>query len=570
MHTTPPARGSPDLATLRPELESWEGRGYKAYRALQGRVYAGPGFDLVFDHVQGDPFADPTRLRALYPTVAADLPSYATRTPDARRASADFLHRRMAAALSNASASVGSGHGGAFATPRPVQQVLGRSAARVGEDGAVELRFRVGLPARGRRILGAAAGALLCDGLPQAMGSVLPLSGTGRAALRRHVQTVEDAVALRARLEAGGLVAFVADGSILPRRSGVDDAPMERERAVPFRSPDSLRVTLPAPHAGEVAGMGVPRGVTLIVGGGYHGKSTLLRALERGVYDHAPDDGRERVVSIPGATKVRAEDRRAVVGTDISNFIRGLPSGADTLAFSTEDASGSTSQAAAIAEAIETGCACLLIDEDTSATNFMIRDARMRRLVEDADEPVIPFIDRARQLLDGEGTSSVLVVGGSGDFFDVADTVIAMRRYVPADVGEAARRIASEAPEPRPDPPAWRPVAPHAIDGARLARMVGGRLRAPTRDRLVWAGRELNLGGIEQILEAAQTKTIGQGLRRLARDAADARGLLMEAVERLMRDIARGGLDVLQEFPTGDLAEFRPEELVAALHRIRP
>ncbi len=558
-----------DIAALRPELERLDGNGYRAYKALQGRRFSCADWRLEIDHVQGDPFADPSRVRVRFSGAAARLHAPAVANADARRATADFLHRRMAAALEAASRPVGSGRGGRLTTPPPLPQVLARSAVTVLDDGAVELRFRAGLPARGRRVMGRAAAELLCDAIPRAMGQVLPLAE--HEGLLEHVRTVEDAVALRAGLRDAGLVAFVADGAILPRRSGVDDSPMERDRAVPFRAPDALRVALQTPHAGEVTGMGVPEGVTLIVGGGYHGKSTLLRALERGVYDHVPRDGRERVVTVAGAIKVRAEDRRAISATDISNFIRGLPSGADTASFSTEDASGSTSQAAAIAEAIEAGCSCLLLDEDTSATNFMVRDARMRRLIAAADEPIVPFIDRARQLFDEEGASCVLVIGGSGDYFDVADTVIAMKRYVPEDAGAAARRIASEDPDPRPPPPAWRSGSPHVLDGARLAPLRGGKLRVPTRRRLLLArGRELDLAAVEQIVDRAQTRAIGLALVRLARSSDEQRGLLNEAIEWLMTEIARTGLDALQEFPTGDLADFRAADLAAAYHRIRP
>ena len=181
---------------------------------------------------------------------------------------------------------------------------------------------------------------------------------------------------------------------LLPRRSGVDDRPLEGGGVVPFRSPESLRVVLQAPNAGSVPGMGVPVGVTLVVGGGFHGKSTLLRALEAGVYNHRPGDGRERVVSDPDTVKVRAEDGRAVAGVDISAFIDGLPLGQDTHHFTTPNASGSTSQAATIVEALESGAHALLVDEDTSATNFMLRDRRMQSLVPKDAEPITPFQPR--------------------------------------------------------------------------------------------------------------------------------------------------------------------------------
>ncbi|MEN8375618.1 MAG: ABC-ATPase domain-containing protein [Gemmatimonadota bacterium] len=562
------------LAELGELLEKLDGRGYKDYKTLQATSFFAAGFVVAIDHVQGDPFADPSRLRAFWDAAEAGLPDGALATDDALRASADFLHRRMGDSFRRASSRIGTGAGGLLETPAPVQQVLTRSAARVGENGGVELRFRVGLPARGRRILGLEAAHLLCETLPAALRAVLPLGDGDSAALLDHVRCVEDAVALRGALEPGGLVAFVADGAILPRRSGVDDHPMARADAVPFRSPEGLRVMIDTPHSGEVGGMGIPAGVTVIAGGGFHGKSTLLRALDRGVYDHRPGDGRERVVAVRDAAKIRAEDGRLVKGTDISNFIRGLPSGADTSSFRTGNASGSTSQAAAIAEALEAGARCLLIDEDTSATNFMIRDARMRRLVPAADEPIVPFVDRTRPLLEHEGTSSILVVGGSGDYFEVADTVLVMKAYLPHEATTLAKEIASASDgaadaELHPEAPEWQPIRPHpSPDGApRTDRR--DRVRVLARDRVRIGRTELNLGAVEQIVSRAQTRAIALALVRLARDRNPEPALLMDAVARLVDVVQRDGLDALQEHPTGDLAEFRMGDLVAALHRLR-
>src|SRR5690606_18609650 len=320
------------------------------------------------------------------------------------------------------------------------------------------------------------AAALLTRDVPFAVERALLFASLDADALRRHVETVEDAHALRAQLESRGLVAFVADGAYLPRRSGVDDRPLPFDRAVPFRSPDSLRVTLQAPHAGPVIGMGIPAGNTLIVGGGFHGKSTLLRAIEHGVYDHTPGDGRERIVTVPGAVKVRAEDGRAVAGTDISNFIGELPGGQDTRSFRTTNASGSTSQAAAIIEALEVGATCLLLDEDTSATNLLIRAAGMQALVPDEYEPITPFIDRARELAEQEGVSTIMVLGGSGDYLDVADTVIALHEFTPLEVTARAREVARAHPTARRGAPRpWRPIAPRVPSPASLDPSHGRR-----------------------------------------------------------------------------------------------
>ena len=198
------------------------------------------------------------------------------------------------------------------------------------------------------------------------------------------------------------------------------------------------------PHAGKIQGMGIKKGITLIVGGGYHGKSTLLKALELGVYNHIAGDGREYVITDDTAMKIRAEDGRSIKKVDISMFINDLPNGKDTSAFCTEDASGSTSQAANVVEAMEAGAETFLIDEDTSATNFMIRDELMQRVVNREDEPITPFIDRIRELYEQYGISTILVAGSSGSYFHVADCIVQMNRYKPQEITAFAKEEAAD------------------------------------------------------------------------------------------------------------------------------
>jgi hypothetical protein len=349
--------------------------------------------------------------------------------------------------------------------------------------------------------------------------------------------------------------------------------PWTSDDVVPFKSPASLRVTLPTPNSGDVSGMGIPAGVTLIVGGGFHGKSTLLRALERGVYDHAAGDGRERVVTDADAVKVRAEDGRSVAGTDISNFIGRIPGGGDTRFFETTNASGSTSQAAAIVEALEGGAQVLLLDEDTSATNFMIRDARMQALIADEHEPITPFIDRARQLADDEGVSCILVVGGSGDYFDVADRIIAMRDYSPAEVTTEAKQIAAAQPTQRTRAGGvWATVRervpqPDSIDPSRGRRDVD--IKARTEERVMFGGAEVELSAVEQLVEPAQARAIANAIATVRHRALDGRRpirAVLDAVDALQDE---AGLDAFQPHPAGEFAAFRRYEFSAFLNRIR-
>ena len=546
---------------LESTLHRIDGRGYKAYKEIQGRRFSYERFELIVEHVQGDPYAAPSRLRALIPLKNSGLPASALRTDARRRATRDYLARAFrAAARPHKELEIDAGR----------QTVLDRSACLI-DDETVDLRFRADLPGAGRRILGKRAAALLVDELPKLVDQTAGSDHLALDELERHAAVVEDQEALRNALDAAGLVAFVGDGSGLPRSSGVDDRPLGD--AVVFESPPSLKVKLTAPNTGEVRGMGVPYGITLIVGGGYHGKSTLLRALETGIYDHIPGDGREQVVSVPGAVKIRAEDGRAVHAVDISPFISHLPGGHGTESFSTELASGSTSQATALVEALETGASCLLLDEDTSATNFMIRDRRMQELVAKTSEPITPFVDRVRELRDQLGVSTVLVMGGSGDYFDHADLVIQMDSYRPLDVTAEAREIASghvtgRREERESDLTA---AAPRRLGfGSINPERNRGRWKIQARgiDTLVIGRSDIDLRAVEQIEDPSQMRTIGWILGRLSEhrdDDSEPLPLILAMLDRLRE----GDWRWLSGRPDGDLAVPRAYEVMAALNRLR-
>ena len=558
-----------DLQNL---LHRIDGRGYPAYKEIAGR-WEFPSFTLFIDHVQGDPFAAPSRLRVRLSHEAAPFPGD-LRNPRARALGVEWLlARRFAGEARRMGARRGSGKSGMLEMDGPGQEVLERTAVRLFPEGGLEARFFAGLPAAGRRILGRQAAEMLLQDLPELVSRTLLPSAYSPEELRLHAETNEDAQALRGSLEGLGLAAFVVDGAVLPRRSGVDDRPLEKG-AVPFQSPPSLRVDVDLPNRGRITGMGIPRGVTLIAGGGFHGKSTLLRALERGVWNHPPGDGREFVVSLAGAVKIRAEDGRSVAGVDISPFIRDLPGGKGTSFFSTENASGSTSQAANIMEALEAGAEVLLLDEDTAATNFMIRDHRMQELISREREPIVPFVDRARSLYQDLGVSTILVMGGSGDYFDVADLVIAMEEYVPREVTEEAREIARRIPTGRkteaPGPmarPAGRIPLPESIDPSKGRREVSLKSRGL---HVIQFGREtIDLRLVEQMVDSSQTRALGLALVFLRERVLDGERALPEALDLVEKALEEKGLDVLDRRKLPDLAAFRRFELAAALNRLR-
>lgn len=557
------------MQRLKGILERIDRRGYGTYKDLQGRHDLGP-FTLFVDRVQRDPFAPPSLVRVRTPDNRFDAALFGN--PVRLIAFEDFLTRRVDAAIrKSVRGNRGSGGSGRVEIQRPSQKVLPRTSVAVAED-YVEARMAVGLPARGRTVDARAAREVLLEELPEVARASLVPEGVRLEEAFRHVETVEDAEHLRGLLPSLGLVAFVADGAILPRESGASDRPLGTG-AVPFRSPEEFRVEVELPNRGRVSGMGVPEGVTLVAGGGFHGKSTLLSALSWGVYDHAPGDGREYVVSRADAVKVRAEDGRSVAGVDISGMIGPLPGGRSTKDFSTTNASGSTSQAANIAEALEVGTSLFLVDEDTSATNFMIRDERMRELVE--KEPISPFIDLVRPLYDSLGVSTVVVVGGVGDYLDVADRVILLQDYEPRDATERAREVrqrfpsrapAASGPAPAVLRPKGRTLRPSSIDLRRGKRETA---RGKGLDAIELGRERVDLSYLEQLAEGGQTEAIA---RIVGEFVSGGRGRTVgEVTKEALARIGDDGLDTLggHRGHPGELSLPRAQEIAAAINRVR-
>jgi predicted ABC-class ATPase len=489
---------------------------------------------------------------------------------------ADFLLRRFDQQCRRVERRRGTGKSGLVAIDRPGQEILERTAVIVGDTG-IEARFAVGLPARGRKILGREANLILMKLVPEIARRALFFEsfqddGAG-SSLYTHIKTNEDADYLRDAVVKQGLVGFIPDDAILPRRSGVDDRPLGEGHVIKFKSPDSLRVRFSLPNAGDISGMGIPGGVTLIVGGGYHGKSTVLNAIERGIYNHIPGDGREFAVTDPSAVKIRAEDGRRVERVNISPFISNLPFNEDTARFSTENASGSTSQAANIMEALEAGARVILTDEDTAATNFMIRDHRMQELISKDKEPITPFVDKIRQLHADLGVSTILVMGGSGDYFDVADHVIAMESFLARDVSDEARAIASKysTERTREGGDAFGEFTPRvpqrssldASKGRREVKISGRGLKT-----ILFGKHTIDLSSVEGLVHPSQVNAIGQALYYARTKYMDGTRALPEILKLVIEDMANDGLDVIDPRRMGDYAIFRSLELAAALNRL--
>lgn len=553
-------------------LRSIDHRGYPAYKSLKGSYDFGD-YVLHIVHVQGDPFAAPSDLAVTVKAQDARWPQKACGRYETRVALQDMILRRLSLKLSSVSGKAGgSGKSGSMSASRPGQEILDRSACQLGAKGEVTLRFYAGFPAAGRTVLAGELEKMLFHFLPDIVRETAFAAAWQKEAVQKVLNLAEDQAFLRQELERRSLCAFVADGAILPRESGISQKPLTD--ALPFRSPEKDRITLELPHCGTISGMAVKRGITLIIGGGYHGKSTLLKALERGVYNHIAGDGREYVVTDESAVKIRAEDGRCVNGDDISLFINHLPNKKDTTAFFTENASGSTSQAASVAEAVECGSKTLLMDEDTCATNFMVRDALMQKIVSEEEEPITPFSDRMRALYEQSGISTILVAGSSGAFFSQADTIIQMDQYEPKDVTDKVRKIVpfqerksdtSVVVCPNQDRRLPRPGSDFKEQRGRIKHKNLG-----TEGFLIGHG-ETDLRLVEQLADKEQSECLACTFLWLAKGEMNGRKNVAALVNDWEQIFRKEGFGMYRENGqiSGNMAKPRKEELAAAISRCR-
>lgn len=559
-------------AELKSLLNRIDHKGYPAYKDTKG-IYQFQGYELSIDHVQGDPFASPSKVSVRVRGRQAAFPKELYKERHQRVALQDELTRQFGRRAERfAFKAKGSGKSGLISVSRCGQEVLERTACRIDErTGDVTLRMEIGFPANGRTINARELEKILFEFVPECVRYSLFYKNMNEGKLREIIDLAEDQHYIREMLSELGLCAFVANGSILPRESGISAKPMRG--GVKFISSKEQEVTLELPHKGKLTGMGIKKGITLIVGGGYHGKSTLLKALELGVYDHIAGDGREYVITDASALKLRAEDGRSIQKTDISMFINDLPNGKDTVGFCTEDASGSTSQAANVIEGIEAGTSLFLIDEDTSATNFMIRDELMQRVIHREMEPITPFIERIRELYENYGISTVIVAGSSGAYFHIADSIIQMDRYVPKDITVLAKKEAENFPQISvPEQPAEKPTydrvprpdkAFHGNDRIKMKTM-GKESVMINRDTI-------DLRYLEQIADSEQVAALGYCVRYAQKHLIDGKKNLIQIVDELEEVIQNKSLAELCESTSSVscMAVPRRQEIFACFDRYR-
>ncbi len=559
---------------LKHKLESINERDYGAYQSLKGE-YDYSQFKLLIDRIPKDPYAPPHTgiYRVIVKNNFSSQFDNIFNTKVSEIAFRDFLARNFYnAAIKKSKGRRGTGNSGIITIAKPGQTILERNSVIVNKE-IIEVRFFIGLPANGRKINSQICKVMLFEELPEIIELALFPENLDMGNLEKHIKTAEDAEYIRSRLESLNLIAFIADNSILPRRSGTSDEPLDRNIAIPFKSPESLLVEINLPHSGKTKGMGIPKGITLIVGGGYHGKSTLLDAISMGIYNHIPGDGREICISDFSTMKIRAYSGRYIEKVDISIFINNLPLQKDTTKFSTENASGSTSQAASIMEAIEEGTNLLLMDEDTCATNFMIRDQKMQKLVKKDDEPITTFIDKVESLYSNKGISTILVLGGIGDYFDVSNIVIQMKNYNPINVTGRAHEISSSTSDKR------------LHEGKE--HQINLKERVPVKDcinpynyynkksvysteinRIHFGKNIIDLTDMEQLIELSQTKAISEAILYISK-YVNGKTPLKEIIHNLISSIEKNGLDILSNKASGYFAGFRGLELAFAVNRLR-
>lgn len=572
---------------LRQQLRSINRKSYPAYKGLKGLYHFG-NYILSIDHVQGDPFASPSHISIQISHRDAGFPVEYYKDTLTGTTLCDYLTRQFEKQVSQYSfRAKGSGKSGLLTASHCGQEILSRTACEITEKG-ITARFFVGFPANGRTINATELEKILFDFLPVCIQKSFFYSSLNAKELQNYIELAEDQEFIRQTLPAKNLCAFIADGSILPRESGISSRPMKA--SIPFTSPDSLRISINLPHKGKITGMGIPKGITLIVGGGYHGKSTLLNALELGVYNHIPGDGREYVITDATAVKLRSEDGRFIKDVDISMFINDLPNKKDTHCFSTLDASGSTSQAAGIVESMEAGSHLFLLDEDTSATNFMVRDTFMQQVIQREKEPITPFLERAEDLYKKAGISTILVAGSSGAFFHIADTIIQMDNYVPKDITASVKKLCSQYPLPAVSvtdfqlPHSHRIMSRPAESSKRLIHNSRGnhsdsgaakperlKTRISGTDGFSLGRQEIDLRYTEQLIDAEQTAALGLLLKYAVEHLADGRRTLPEIVQFLWKNLSLHGLSFFtenQKISCG-YATPRIQEIYACLNRYR-
>lgn len=564
------------MKDLYQKLRGFSGKKYGLYKSLTQRSWNFGDFSLDFIHVQGDPYAPPSRIRLTIPFRKLNYPKNFITNEIQGLAMADYLLRRLAREMNEREECTS-----VFTITSPGQEILFRNTLCIGnfseeKEGVVEVLMGIRLPGENRLIDFYAVSDLLTRLLPDILlASLYGLSLEEQEKAYRHIETLEIRNALLDEVLSAGFIAFIPNGAILPRASGISDLPAKE--AVSFNAPKESIIEFTV-RGKTISGMGISKGITAIAGGAYHGKSTLLSALEKSVYPHIPGDGREWVVVDPSAFRVRSEEGRLVRNTRIAPLVRELPGKISTESFFTVSASGSTSEAANLLEALECGVKTILIDEDVSAVNFLIRDQRMRRLLGNEGDPLIPLIERIREFTN-TGVHFILVIGACGDFLTEADRVIVMKNYLPEEMTASAKTISSETPyisSKGNHPPFYpfksrafldfiKPLAPQIRPSSSVEKFVKVRL---LHDNLLQVGfLQADVHYLSGFCNGTQRYAAGLIALNLVQSAEDK--TLMEVVEKVCARIEKSGFGKFPQGLSRDMTLPRAVDIAAVLLRLR-
>lgn len=543
-------------------LQDINGEDYQSYKSIEGEFLFND-FILYVDHVQDSPSSPPSKIRVKISQELALFPkdTYSNRSREI--ALRDFITRRFYDSIQSSQTTA------FISIDCPGQEILEKTTAFVDES-FVELRFDINLPSLDDKVASNLLEEIFFIKLPEILNNSIIYKNLEKEALYQHIETSEDADFLRNELENLRLIAFVAEHSILPRNSSTSSLPMESNEAVPFESPNNLKMDVELPNKGQITGMGLPRGITLIVGEKDQGKSTLLKAIEMGIYNHIPGDGREFVVSNPNSVQIVAEEGRSIKNVDISSFISSHASGNDTHSYSTENASADISQAANVIEAVELGADVLLIDQDSSADNFLIPSPALSNSNDKLNEGFTTYVNQARNIFNGYMVSSILVIDSSENYFDIADFAIQMKDYKAYDIELEESQFTDQNRVTNSDIffgniPERIPI----VESLDLEIQEREMKISPNENKCIQFGSTIvNLNYLDQLISISQIKAIFETIT-YAKKYMDGNKSLRQVTSLVMLDIGRSGLDALNPMLSGEYAEFRKIELAAVINRIQ-
>jgi predicted ABC-class ATPase len=204
----------------------------------------------------------------------------------------------------------------------------------------------------------------------------------------------------------------------------------------------------------------------------------------------------------------------------------------------------------------------------------MIRDSRMQKLIRSEKEPITPFIDRMEELFSGYGISTILVMGGSGDYFQCADCIIAMDVYLPRLVTKKAKKIFDEFPNDRTNESsgAFPKVLSRKFD-AKLLTFARGKkesaIDARGLDYLDLGTNRIDTRYLEQLSEVGQLEACGWILKKLKEELINGAKSNSVGCDFVFEQIYESGFDCLTPFNNGRLSLPRLQEVLAVFNRLR-